>query len=647
MNSSTSSFSTQSPNKTRIKDEESMECLFGCSNISNNADSCLNVSSYAFPDDCIRTSCGLSFTCFSGNIPLVSSSITVSNLVSDMLVFNESFTNLRQLSIINCSLQMLWIHSRVLLQTLAISNSSIQIADIDDISNSLRLVRFTNCTFDEVNFHRNYQHLFDFFVHKSTVQNPGKLRESLSVHVDLSESYGFQDMIERYRNVLVNLSSCHLDRQPNSYQRVITLDLSHNNLSTFHYLSFIKNLHLQHNKFEAINFTTDLRQSEARLIYLHLSNNFIRIVQEFDLTYFRNLLHLNLQNNRITEIHENAFLFISKLRRLNLSFNFIRTLNQKHFLRLSNLQYLYLQNNDIKVVEGMFDGLMRIRYLEVDSYTLCCAQPNTVTKIQCTAPVNEISSCSNLIDIPLLSTLIWYIALLAVFGNLFGPFYRGFNLKSKHLSSFVIFSVNLSVADFLMGIYLYIIASANLRFAGRYGLEDETWRHSHTCTIAGVLATLSSEASALFVLLITIDRILIIKYPFSNLQRSGRVSKIVSSLVWISSLLLSLLPLFGIEYFNGYYASSGICISLPLSVQRRPGWEYSMIIFVGANFVIFVGILLGQFVIFVDVVRIGRKVIAGHASQRQREINLAKTLIAVAVTDMFCWLPIGLIGKFC
>lgn len=70
-----------------------------------------------------------------------------------------------------------------------------------------------------------------------------------------------------------------------------------------------------------------------------------------------------------------------------------------------------------------------------------------------------------------------------------------------------------------------------------------------------------------------------------------------------------------------------------------------MILFVGANFVIFITIFFGQLVIFVSVVRMRENIKSCHSTSRRREINLAKTLVAVAITDMFCWIPIGVIGK--
>ncbi|XP_062589130.1 relaxin receptor 2-like isoform X2 [Saccostrea cucullata] len=69
-----------------------------------------------------------------------------------------------------------------------------------------------------------------------------------------------------------------------------------------------------------------------------------------------------------------------------------------------------------------------------------------------------------------------------------------------------------------------------------------------------------------------------------------------------------------------------------------------MSICVGANFLIFIAIFIGQIVIFVDVVRMGKEVSSQRNIQGRLELSLAKTLIAVAMTDMFCWIPIGVIG---
>lgn len=68
-----------------------------------------------------------------------------------------------------------------------------------------------------------------------------------------------------------------------------------------------------------------------------------------------------------------------------------------------------------------------------------------------------------------------------------------------------------------------------------------------------------------------------------------------------------------------------------------------MAIFVGINALLFTGILIGQIAIFVEALKVGKDVRSEKI--RAREISLAKTLIAIVVTDILCWIPIGIIGK--
>lgn len=608
--------------------------------VSNSFRNCSNVC----PADCLCS--GFSVNCSNLNIPVYSTSVTLIGFsqMEATVTFNESYSNLRHLRIINCQINSLEISSSLNIEILEINQSSIVRVKIIGADQNLRLVSFTKTMIEE--FLLSSSQAFDFYVEDSSIfkYQTRNVKYLTSVNVKMFNTQTFPYIIYNIYSVVLNLSFCNMEFQPESYYKVKIVDLRHNRLTSWHFLSFTQVLYLQSNQIRAINFSLDKSSSDSLLQYLDLSDNSICCIGQDDFTDLYNLLHLKLRNNGLNYIHQEAFSVLLKLVHLDLSSNNLSDLERSHFLHLRNLQYLYLQNNQLKVVEGLFDGLFNILYLEVDSYTLCCAQPRAVGQMQCSAPVNEISSCHNLIDTPLLSVIIWYIAFLAVFGNVLGPFYRIFVLKPKAITSFVIYSINLGFADFLMGVYLYIIAGANLKFNGRYGFEDDSWRQSSVCTFAGVLATLSSEASALFVLAITVDRIVLIRNPFSEVRVNTCVAKLVSLLVWFISLLLAVTPLFGNDYFNGYYSSSGICISLPLSVQRKPGWEYSMIIFVGANFIIFIGILFGQILIFADVVRLGKDLSLQRNTKNSREINLAKTLIAVAITDMLCWIPLGVIG---
>lgn len=135
------------------------------SSVCKTGDTCpfcaTNTSVYSSTINC--SSSDLSFRCSSDNAPVYATSITVSGLMQDRLVFNDSLSNLKEINIIDCTLHMLQISSNVTIQTLSITNSTIDIAEINDRSNSLRFVQIINSNFDEVNFFPKFEHSFDLF----------------------------------------------------------------------------------------------------------------------------------------------------------------------------------------------------------------------------------------------------------------------------------------------------------------------------------------------------------------------------------------------------------------------------------------------------------------------------------------------------
>ncbi|XP_048778316.2 G-protein coupled receptor GRL101-like [Ostrea edulis] len=536
---------------------------------------------------------------------------------------------------------------RIRFNHLKIQNSIVDyilINALEDNLLSLREVQLENCTILNVigngesgipRFDMNKGTGVQFHIKNLTMTFP---TETLTISADFS---GDSTTISGAFRSMMNFSHCRLNYAPVFQSRIV--DLSHNFLTRYiHHGEEVQVLYLQHNLLSAmVESGIPILNSYVKLKVLNISDNRITELKHGDL-FSRELLYLNLRRNLIYTIDQDAFSSTKKLVFLDLSGNRLSRISSGTFLPLESLQELYIQENDFQVYDGMFNGLKSLQLLQVEYFSICCANPRTANELQCIAPVDGISSCENLINVPVLSVTIWYIALLATFGNFLVLLYNVYNFKNMSSKKYTIFTINLSLADFLMGVYLYIVAITNLIYTGRYGLSDYTWRHSAACTVTGIIATLSSEASALTVFLITLDRFIAVKYPFSNLKFSIKTASILSVLAWVISLLLSLIPLLPLPIFKDFYAQSGICISLPLSVKRRTGWEYSMIIFVGFNFFLFLGILVGQISMFVEVMRSGASV--RSSKSKEREKNLAATVFAIVLTDICCWIPVGTIG---
>ena len=260
---------------------------------------------------------------------------------------------------------------------------------------------------------------------------------------------------------------------------------------------------------------------------------------------------------------------------------------------------------------------------------------------------DSISSCNNLIDSPVLRTLLWTMCAAALFGNTLVVMYKLVLDKSSRGHSFWLLVVNLGLSDFLMGVYLLIIAGADIKFRGVYILEDDHWRGGHLCNLAGFITTLSSETSAAFILLITVDRYLVIRFPFREHHLSHRFVRGACCVVWMSGIIIAGLPLLIPDW--EVYSFHSICVGLPLNSVQYSGSLYTVAIFIVLNSVIFVLIALGQASIirakFVSSSTVTSDMASDQAKHRLKEdIAIARRLSLIIITDFCCWFPICVMG---
>ena len=194
-----------------------------------------------------------------------------------------------------------------------------------------------------------------------------------------------------------------------------------------------------------------------------------------------------------------------------------------------------------------------------------------------------------------------------------------------------------------MGVYLLIIAVADVSFRGNYITWDDWWRSSAWCSFAGVISTISSEGSVLFICLITLDRILVVKYPYGNIRIKTKTALIFSIVAWLLVIIAATIPL---TFGDGtFYTRSAVCLALPLTRDRPVGWEYSTAVFIGFNYVAFLLIAAGQCLIF-RAIKATSNIRSKVSSNRRNDLVVARNLLLVVSTDFLCWFPIGVMGEF-
>ena len=285
-----------------------------------------------------------------------------------------------------------------------------------------------------------------------------------------------------------------------------------------------------------------------------------------------------------------------------------------------------------------------------DKYLFCCLVKSLSTVTECLPEPDQFSSCEDLIRIPLLRVFMWILGISALLGNTYVIVSRLLPEPAKLRSTNIarvqnIMVAHLAVADSLMGVYMMIIAAADVYYRDRYAYFAEEWQTSIVCKIAGLLTVLSSEASVFFMTAISVDRFFSCCFPFSVYKLQPKSAKGVAAIVWLIALILSIMPVMIPSFFgNAYYGRSSVCLALPLTTDRPPGWQYSVALFLAVNLVAFLTMLACYSALYFIVKSSANKVQRDQSGVRAREVQIALKMAFLVFSDMCCWMPIVLMG---
>ncbi|VDI03838.1 relaxin family peptide receptor 2 [Mytilus galloprovincialis] len=415
------------------------------------------------------------------------------------------------------------------------------------------------------------------------------------------------------------------------------------------------------------NITPYSFEKLMNLLHLDLSNNKFKVLQNYTFYGLTKLVTLNLKDNLLLGlIKSNAFMSLPNVKDLELSGTRIQTLFNGTFNGLENLEQFNITGNGLTTVEeNVFDGLVSLLKIDLtqndvtefspdifsrlfhltkmktDSYIFCCLKPESVSAENCFPKMDEFSSCTDLMRNDILRVFLWIIAINALIGNIGVILYRIINEKTLLFKANGLFIMNLGVSDMLMGVYLGIIAVADMYYSGNYILHDREWRDSLVCKFAGILAAISCEASVNFIMLTTLECYLMVKFPFGRMRMTYKTAKILTFLCWVFVIIIAVIPIYYTSYFsNMFYSKTAVCLALPFSRQKVSGWEYSTAIFVFYNSIAFTVIAWCQLSIY-NVAKSSNRIMAKRTKQ---DLTLARRLFLVVLTDFLCWFPVGIMG---
>ena len=428
----------------------------------------------------------------------------------------------------------------------------------------------------------------------------------------------------------------------------------------------LKELYLQNNKLQSLS--AFLFRKATQLEILYLSHNDFKDLHPLLFQNLTNLKILSLSQTNLLVLPNQIFSDLHAIEFLNISRNNLNRISPELFHYLHSLVILDLTQNPLNWVNTRsFKALTKLVTVFVDEYATCCF----INAARCSFTNHRSSfiSCKRLLPYSILRVAIWIVGIATIIGNSLVLFKR-FTQKTARVNVQTLLITNLSFSDLLTGIYLVILLSVDIHYMDFFPSHSETWRHSGLCKVAGALSLLSSENSVFLITLISIDRFMSIKFPFSAAKLSSKSAKIVVTVIWSFSGLLSILSVLISVFSPELYEASEICVGLPISrvnlydrteksfelnttsiegdvnvahtvnalfIGSKPSMFFSIAIFTVLNLICFLIVAFCYASIFYTAKRASRVRGTGN---KDREIRRAFKMAAIVISDFCCWLVI-------
>uniref|UniRef100_A0A4W3JTL8 G-protein coupled receptors family 1 profile domain-containing protein n=1 Tax=Callorhinchus milii TaxID=7868 RepID=A0A4W3JTL8_CALMI len=198
----------------------------------------------------------------------------------------------------------------------------------------------------------------------------------------------------------------------------------------------------------------------------------------------------------------------------------------------------------------------------------------------CKPNTDGISSFEDLLANIILRVFVWVMACLTCFGNLFVIFMRSLIRAENKIHTMCI--KILCCADCLMGVYLFFVAISDMKYRGEYNKYAQLWMESVQCRMIGFLAMLSTEVSVLLLTFLSLEKYIVIVFPFSNIKPGKYQTLAIIITIWLVGFIIAVIPLWNEDIFGNYYGRNGVCFPLHSDqTEKEAAKGYTTGIFLG------------------------------------------------------------------
>ncbi|XP_012246611.1 relaxin receptor 1 [Bombus impatiens] len=396
-------------------------------------------------------------------------------------------------------------------------------------------------------------------------------------------------------------------------------------------LPVLSEILLDENNFESIPDTLFAGCPSLKL--LSMQKNKIKTIEEDTFRNLEQLVELNLAFNEITTVPLNVFQPLKNLTRLQLGYNRFYNLPMAVLSPLTRLDSLDLEGINLDALpKNAFTLFKQLDFVYFKKFHYCATYAPKAKR--CRPASDGVSSLSHLLDKTLLRAAVWVISCVTCTSNVLVLWGR-FTAKDENRVLTIIIR-NLAVSDMLMGLYLFIIAIADITFRDNYNQVASSWMSSWYCTFVGLLAMTSLEVSVLILSFMSLERYMLIAAPLKGHRTMTPHTATASMIIiWITGITLALVPVILWRSSTRFYGVNGMCFPLHIDDPYLIGWEYSAFVFLGLNLMGLLTIGYAYTGMFLSIWK------TRHAcSLSVGDSEFALRFFLIVLTDAACWAPI-------
>ncbi|KAG3293220.1 relaxin receptor 2 isoform X2 [Ictidomys tridecemlineatus] len=373
-----------------------------------------------------------------------------------------------------------------------------------------------------------------------------------------------------------------------------------------------------------------------QLNWMDLEGNRIKYLTNSTFLSCDALTVLDLSSNMIMELPVHLFKDLKLLQKLNLSSNPLLYLHKNQFGSLKQLQSLDLERIEIPNINtGIFQPMRNLSHIYFKNFRYCSYAPHVRI---CMPSTDGISSFEDLLANNILRIFVWVIAFITCFGNLSVIGMRSF-IKAENTTHAMSIKI-LCCADCLMGVYLFFIGFFDIKYRGQYQKYALLWMESLPCRLMGFLAMLSTEVSVLLLTFLTLEKFLVIVFPFSNIRPGKRQTLVILICIWTVGFLIAVIPFWSEDYFGNFYGKNGVCFPLYYDQTEDIGSRgYSLGIFLGVNLLAFLIIVFSYITMFCSIQKTALQT-AEVRNHIGKEVAVANRFFFIVFSDAICWIPV-------